>query len=391
MQQVRGAVIDFSSSPTARHLVLRGPVGSGKSTLARAIALLKRVAPLNPVEAQRILDDCRFDASIPGQVDVRSILSWYVELGLTGLVDTLAEAQLFGVAKGAFTGAVPRAGVFELAQTGRNSDKPHVGARLTGGVVFLDEIGDLSEAMQAKLLPVLSGGAFYRVGSEGDDELKFSGVTICASWRDLDDVLRPDLLSRVADYVIDVPSMAERMDDFDAIFDEVETSQLRSLRFRIEEALRVEPELARDYWRGRLEKIEGLPAAAKKAFRAVPWARHGNLRGLTAALERVHGAGCDPIEVLARLPVIEDTLGGSAGSSASFVERLLQRRADGTGLVEHVRALEHDDRQHLRTRLSSDGELRRRLSAALGIDESRLSTQVRDLGRRRVRSAREAS
>src|SRR5688572_18849888 len=107
VRRLREGVVDFASSPSARRLILRGPIGSGKSTLARAIALLKRVAPLEPVEAQRILDDCRFDPSSSGRVDVRSIISWYVELALTGLVDTLAEAQLFGVAKGAFSGAIP--------------------------------------------------------------------------------------------------------------------------------------------------------------------------------------------------------------------------------------------------------------------------------------------
>ena len=102
------------------------------------------------------------------QIDSRFMASWYVELPLTGLVETLAEAQLFGAVKGAFTGATDRAEIFEQASTGRiSTSDPSLAAQVTGGVVFLDEIGDLSESLQAKLLPVLSGGAFYRVGAEG--------------------------------------------------------------------------------------------------------------------------------------------------------------------------------------------------------------------------------
>ncbi|MBK7080433.1 MAG: sigma 54-interacting transcriptional regulator [Betaproteobacteria bacterium] len=87
---------------------------------------------------------------------------------LTGLVESLVDLQLFGATKGAYTGSTgPRAGLFETAMRGRSEshqDAPR-GAEVTGGVVFLDEIGDLSPLLQAKLLPVLSG-ALHRLGGE---------------------------------------------------------------------------------------------------------------------------------------------------------------------------------------------------------------------------------
>jgi transcriptional regulator with AAA-type ATPase domain len=78
------------------------------------------------------------------------------------------EAQLFGTEKGAFTGATSAPGIFERASAGAmTKGSEAAGAKLTGGVVFLDEIGDLAPKVQAKRLPVLSGGVFYRIGTEG--------------------------------------------------------------------------------------------------------------------------------------------------------------------------------------------------------------------------------
>jgi len=75
-----------------------------------------------------------------------------VVINCAALPDTLLEAELFGYEKGAFTGAISRKiGKFELAD---------------GGTIFLDEIGEMSPGMQAKLLRVLQEGVFYRV--EGD-------------------------------------------------------------------------------------------------------------------------------------------------------------------------------------------------------------------------------
>lgn len=104
IRRVRQQILEFCASPAAMAVLLRGPIGAGKSIIARLIALLKRVAPLSPNRAKEMLDYARFDPSNQTYL-LQYIASWYIELSLTGLVETLAEAQLFGNAKNAFTGA----------------------------------------------------------------------------------------------------------------------------------------------------------------------------------------------------------------------------------------------------------------------------------------------
>jgi hypothetical protein len=110
------------------------------------IALTKRLSPLRVAEAKRIVEDIRYEG--PNLIDRLWMMPWYVELSLTGLVDSIADSQLFGVAHKAFTDVAPRLGVFEKAASGGGE-----GAGVTGGAVFLDEIGDLSPNLQMKLLP----------------------------------------------------------------------------------------------------------------------------------------------------------------------------------------------------------------------------------------------
>src|SRR5207302_6570874 len=83
---------------------------------------------------------------------------------------------------------------------------------LTGGVVLLDEIGDLNTELQAKLLRVLNGEVQYRLGGEGNSDFGFTfrGVVVLATWRLLDDhVLRPDLRQRLLQNHIQVPSLSQ--------------------------------------------------------------------------------------------------------------------------------------------------------------------------------------
>jgi transcriptional regulator with AAA-type ATPase domain len=150
-EELRARIVRFCADPSARTLLLRGPVGAGKSTIARLVSFGKRIAPLRERAARELVGDLRFEQ--PGRIDMRS-MPWYVEFTATGLVDELACAQLYGIKRGAATGVEGAPGVFERAQAGPNGE-PWDGATITGGVVFLDEIGDLSSFLQAKLLPVL--------------------------------------------------------------------------------------------------------------------------------------------------------------------------------------------------------------------------------------------
>jgi two-component system response regulator AtoC len=160
-------------APHFRTALITGPTGTGKELVARALH------KLSPVLRNR-----------------------YVICDCPTLVESLAESQLFGYVKGSFTGALQdRAGLFESAD---------------GGVIFLDEIGDLSLSAQAKLLRVLQDHQVRRVGSCASREVDFR--VIAATNRDLltmvrNGEFREDLYYRLAVVEIRLPALADRRED----------------------------------------------------------------------------------------------------------------------------------------------------------------------------------
>lgn len=130
----------------------------------------------------------------------------FIKVNCAAIPTELIESELFGHEKGAFTGAVSaRRGKFELAD---------------GGTIFLDEVGDLHEASQAKLLRVLQEGEFQRIG--GEQTLRVAVRVISATNRDLhelveQDKFREDLFYRLSVVPIRVPPLRERRDDVRAL------------------------------------------------------------------------------------------------------------------------------------------------------------------------------
>jgi len=126
----------------------------------------------------------------------------FVKVNCAAIPTELIESELFGHEKGAFTGAASlRRGKFELAD---------------GGTIFLDEVGDLHEASQAKLLRVLQDGEVQRVG--GEQTIKVSARIISATNRRLDELVangrfREDLYYRLSVVPIRVPALRERLQD----------------------------------------------------------------------------------------------------------------------------------------------------------------------------------
>jgi len=126
----------------------------------------------------------------------------FIPVNCAALTETLLESELFGHEKGAFTGADKRKlGRFELAD---------------GGTIFLDEIGETSPALQAKLLRVLEERRFVRVG--GVDNVEVDVRVIVATNRRLKDEIsagkfREDLYFRINVFPINVPTLAERTED----------------------------------------------------------------------------------------------------------------------------------------------------------------------------------
>lgn len=126
----------------------------------------------------------------------------FVKVNCAAIPAELLESELFGHEKGAFTGAIAmRRGKFEQAD---------------GGTIFLDEVGDLHEASQAKLLRVLQEGEFQRVG--GEQTVRVTVRVISATNRNLPDLVeqkkfREDLYYRLSVVPIQVPPLRERPGD----------------------------------------------------------------------------------------------------------------------------------------------------------------------------------
>jgi len=131
----------------------------------------------------------------------------FVKVNCAALPTELLESELFGYEKGSFTGATRfKPGKFDLA---------------SGGVIFLDEIGDMPSNLQAKLLQVLQSGEFSRVGGE---DVRVDNWVITATNHDLEKDLkegrfREDLYYRLNVIKITVPSLRERKEDIPLLVD----------------------------------------------------------------------------------------------------------------------------------------------------------------------------
>ena len=260
----------------------------------------------------------------------------YVAINCAAIPDALLESELFGHERGAFTGALSqRIGKFERAD---------------GGTIFLDEIGDMPLALQAKLLRVLQNGEFQRVG--GDQTLRTQVRVIAATNRDLaimvkEKSFREDLFYRINVVQIQLPPLRDRPED-------------------------VLP-LAEHFLK-RAEKERGLKfsAASKKALQG--WSWPGNVRELEnvvsravvcAAAESIE-PGDLPAEILGQViggvapgdwwKKVEE-VAGKGGDLLAAGEKLLVERAlnEAGGNVKRASEILGVTRAALRTRVDRYG------------------------------------
>lgn len=129
----------------------------------------------------------------------------FKSINMATIPEQLAESTLFGAVKGAYTGAVNRAGIF---------------AEADGGTIFMDEIAELSLALQTKLLTVLDNGKFYPVGS--DKEVKTNVRMIFATNANLKALIksgkfRSDLYYRIAKMKLMIPPLRMRLEDVELL------------------------------------------------------------------------------------------------------------------------------------------------------------------------------
>jgi DNA-binding NtrC family response regulator len=171
MEQVRTLISKVAPSDST--VLVLGETGTGKELVARAI----------------------HDQSVRAEMP-------FVAINCGALPESLIESELFGHRRGAFTGADEhRVGLFEVA---------------SGGTIFLDEIGELPKAMQAKLLRVLESGEIRRVGD--NESFTVDVRVVCATHRDLEEMVaeeefREDLMFRINTFEIRLPPLRERIDD----------------------------------------------------------------------------------------------------------------------------------------------------------------------------------
>jgi len=174
--------------------LLLGPTGSGKGAAAGAIGQSGYI-PFDP----------------KGNRFVQNFTKTFVSVNLSEYAETLLESELFGHSKGAFTGAVAsRNGLLSLC--------------CKHGSVFLDEIGDISSAVQIKLLKVLEERAFCPVGSYKEE--RFSGRVIAATHHDIGSLrrtgrFRDDFYYRLCSDCIHVPSLRQRIEQNPAELDDL--------------------------------------------------------------------------------------------------------------------------------------------------------------------------
>ncbi len=211
------------AGPTNGWVLIHGESGTGKELVARAIHRSSR------------------RANGP-----------FVEVNCAAIPQELIESELFGHERGAFTGAAGmKRGKFEIAD---------------GGTIFLDEIADMTLATQAKVLRVLEGQEFQRVG--GTKTLKADMRVIAASNKNLGEEIRKgtfreDLYYRLNVLPLDVPPLRERADDIPRL---------------IQHFLQ---EFSREYG----QKIKTMDKDALELFVRYPWP--GNVRELRNIIERL--------------------------------------------------------------------------------------------------------
>jgi len=256
-----------------------------------------------------------------------------VALNCAAVAENLAESELFGHEKGAFTGAASRKiGLIELAD---------------GGTLFLDEIGDLAPPLQAKLLRVLETKLFRRVG--GVKEFSTDFRLVSATNRSLQDLVegkefRSDLFYRINAVVLELPPLRERAGDITLLVDEF----LREFRPGDAEGWSVAPD-------------------ARALLEGYAWP--GNVRELRNVMERA--------ALLARGQTIRAS---DLGSSLSTGDRA----ATVSGRTKlPVLELEMLERMAIEQALDRSGWHQGRASEMLGLSPRTLHRKLKILGLRR--------
>ena len=215
----QAAPLNLAGKNLPPHVVARSPL---------AVELFQQAALVAPSEARVLITG---ESGTGKEVVADVIHAWsprakgpLVKVNCAAIPETLLESELFGHEKGSFTGAsATRIGRFEEAD---------------GGTIFLDEIAEMTSALQAKLLRVTQDGKFQRIGS--NREIRTGARLIAASNRDLEAEVkagrfREDLFYRLNVVEMNLPPLRERREDILPLAD-LFISQFARSRARLAEA-----------------------------------------------------------------------------------------------------------------------------------------------------------
>ncbi|MGE5390660.1 MAG: sigma-54 interaction domain-containing protein [Deltaproteobacteria bacterium] len=255
----------------------------------------------------------------------------FIRVNCASIPDNLSESELFGYAEGAFTGARKggRAGKFELAH---------------GGTIFLDEINELPNNIQAKLLRVLQEGEIDRIG--GTDVSLVDVRVISATSAHLNELVeqklfRQDLFYRINAFILTIPSLRERLEDIPLLCEHF----IDNCNYELGTA------------------VAGIDRKVLQAFARYDWP--GNVRELRNVIQRAClNAGADMIKTN-HLPF------ESAGRKG------MSQQEEGVTLQAHLDGAERD---YIVTVLQSVRWNRNRAAEILGIHRTSLYAKMKKYG-----------
>ncbi len=304
----------------------------GKSPGMREVFdLIRRVAPANAnilITGESGTGKERVARAIHDEGNRRT--KRFVAINCTAIPEALLESELFGHAKGSFTGAINRKrGLFEEAD---------------GGTIFLDEIGDMNLALQGKLLRVIQERKIRSVGDTVDREIDVR--LIAATHKDLKTAIRngtfrEDLYYRLSVIPIVIPPLRHRREDIPLLAEH----------------------FLKKYARANHSKITGISPQAMAKLIAMPW--EGNVRELENMIER--------IVVLARGLNVEET--DLPASGEGNIETFFEAAQSGT-----LPTLEDIERRYFKFVLDKTAGRKEKAAQILGVNRRTLYRKEREFG-----------
>jgi len=307
----------------------RGLIAPVSPAMTAVVSMLDRIAATSPRSTVLLLGETGSGKeALAWHLHQRSFgaAKPFIQLNCAALPESMAESELFGHEKGAFTDARnTRRGLVELAQR---------------GTLFLDEVGELSPSLQGKLLTFLDGGRFRRLG--GERELISSARVVAATNRDLERKVkerrfREDLWFRLSVFKIEVPPLRLRREDIAPL------------------AHGLLPQVAREQGRSDVPK---LSAEALERLGAYPFP--GNVRELRNILERALA------------------LEGGAELSLEWLVRKAGSASGSDFVSSQVETLDALERRYGRWALEQMGNRRLDTAKALGISHPTFNKLVSD-------------